>query len=88
MVASTAASAGVGLDELGASLAVLTRNGVKTENAVTAVNQIILSFLKPSADASKYARELGFEMSSATLKAEDFGVPQRRRRVSPPASKR
>ena len=57
--ASTAASAGVGLDELGAALATLTRAGVQTENAVTAVNQIILSFLKPSAEATKYARELG-----------------------------
>jgi len=86
MVASTAASAGVGLDELGASLAVLTRNGVKTENAVTAVNQIILSFLKPSAEASKYARELGFEMSSATLKAEGLqGVFERIKDLPPDA---
>ena len=41
LVVSTAASAGVGFDELGASLATLTRNGVRTENAVTAVNAII-----------------------------------------------
>ena len=76
----------MGLDELGASLAVLTRNGVKTENAVTAVNQIILSFLKPSSDASKYARELGFEMSSATLKAEGLqGVFERIKDLPPDA---
>ena len=86
MVASTAASAGVNLDELGASLAVLTRNGVKTENAVTAVNQIILSFLKPSAEATKYARELGFEMSSATLKSEGLrGVFERIAKLPPDA---
>ncbi|MCK4602196.1 MAG: phage tail tape measure protein, partial [Phycisphaerae bacterium] len=70
MVASTASSAGVGLDELGAALATLTRAGVKTENAVTAVNQIVMSFLKPSKEAAEYARQLGFEMSSATLQSE------------------
>jgi len=70
LVVSTAASAGVGFEELSASLAVLTRNGVRTENAVTAVNAIIATFLKPSAEAAAYAQKLGFEMSTATLQAE------------------
>lgn len=68
LVASTAASAGVGLDELGAGLAVLTRSGVKTENAVTAVNAIVASFLKPTDDAAKYAKTLGFELNTLTIK--------------------
>ncbi len=86
MVASTAASAGVDLDELGAALATLTRNGVKTENAVTAVNQIVMSFLKPSKQAADYARELGFEMSSVTLQSEGLvGVFEKISKLPPDA---
>ena len=86
MVASTASSAGVGLDELGAALATLTRAGVKTENAVTAVNQIIMAFLKPSKEAAKYARQLGFEMSSVTLQTEGIeGVFKRISKLPPDA---
>ncbi|MGD9126794.1 MAG: phage tail tape measure protein [Planctomycetia bacterium] len=70
LVATTAATAGVSTEELGAALATMTRNGVKTDNAITAVQAIISSFLKPAAEASDYARTLGFEMSVTTLQAE------------------
>ncbi|MFA6715949.1 MAG: phage tail tape measure protein [Victivallaceae bacterium] len=70
MVATTAASAGVPLEELGAAIATMTRNGVKTENAVTALNAIISTFLKPTDEAAAYAKKLGFEMSSAAIKSE------------------
>jgi TP901 family phage tail tape measure protein len=70
MVATTAATAGVSTEQLGAALATMTRNGVKTDNAITAVSAIISSFLKPTDEAAEYARSLGFEMSSATLQAE------------------
>jgi hypothetical protein len=48
----------------------MTRNGVKTENAVTALNAIISTFLKPTDEAAAYAKTLGFEMSSAAIKSE------------------
>gem|GEM_PF-2160166 len=70
MVATIASTAGVSLDEMGAALATMTRNGVKTDNAVTALNAIISSFLKPTSEATEYARSLGFAMSSATLQSE------------------
>ncbi|MCK4982809.1 MAG: phage tail tape measure protein, partial [Victivallaceae bacterium] len=70
MVATTAASAGVDLEELGAAIAMMTRNGVKTERAVTALNAIISTFLKPTDEAAAYAKKLGFEMSSAAIKSE------------------
>ena len=86
MVISTAASAGVPLEEVGAVLATLTRNGVQTENAVTALNSIIMQFLKPSADAVKLSKELGFEMNSATIHAEGLaGVFQRISKLPPDA---
>jgi len=86
MVASTAASAGVGLEELGAALATLTRHGVQTQNAVTAVNQIVMTFLKPSKEAAETARQLGFKMSAATLHSEGLaGVFEKISRLSPDA---
>ena len=78
MVASTASSAGVGLDELGAALGTLARAGVRTGNPVTAVNQIILSFLKPSEEAAEYARQGGFSHILESKKGPDIGRGSRR----------
>jgi len=84
LVASTAASAGVSLEEFGAALATMTRNGVRTENAVTALNAILSTFMKPSKEAADLARRLGFEMSAATLKTEGLaGVFQRIASLNP-----
>jgi TP901 family phage tail tape measure protein len=89
MVASTAASANVPLEELGAAIATMTRNGVKTDNAVTALTSIIAAFLKPSKEAAAYAKTLGFEMSSATIKAEGLkGVFERIQKLPPDAVSR
>ena len=89
MVASTAASANVPLEELGAAIATMTRNGVKTDNAVTALTSIIAAFLKPSKEAAAYAKSLGFEMSSATIKAEGLkGVFERIKKLPPDAISR
>ncbi|MAX26004.1 MAG: phage tail tape measure protein [Phycisphaeraceae bacterium] len=86
MVASTAASAGLPLDELGAMIATLTRNGLRTTTAIDSVNGIIRSFLKPGDEAAKVARELGFEMSTATLQSEGLrGVFERISQLPPDA---
>jgi len=78
MVASTAASAGLSMEELGASVAVLTRAGVRTENAITAVNRIVATFLKTTPASAKAAKDLGFSLDTATLKAEGLaGVFER-----------
>ncbi len=86
LVATTAASAGVGLDEFGASIATMTRRGIKTENAITALNAIIATFLKPTDEAAKYAKTLGFELSSATIKSEGLkGVFEKIAKLPPDA---
>lgn len=69
-VASVAASAGVSLEETGAFLALLTRNGLSTANAVTSLRGIITSFLKPTDDARKVADQYGLSLSAATLESE------------------
>ena len=83
-VVTIAASAGVSFEELGAALAVMTRSGVQTDNAITALNAIISSFLKPSAEGATYARQLGFELSSATIQAEGLAGVFRRIAGLPP----
>lgn len=83
-VASIASSAGVSLEEMGAMLATMTRNGIRTEHAINALTAIISGFLKPSDEAAKLARTLGFEMSSTTLKAEGLrGVFERIKSLPP-----
>jgi TP901 family phage tail tape measure protein len=84
MVASTAASAGLPLDELGAMIATLTRNGLRTTTAIDSVNGILRSFLKPSSEATALAKQLGFEMNTTTLKTEGLhGVMEKLAKLPP-----
>jgi len=69
-VAATAAQSGVSLDELLAVIATTTRAGISADQAMTAVVGAIRSFLKPSEEGAKRAKELGFELSTATLRAD------------------
>ena len=85
-VATIASTAGVSLEELGGTIATLTKNGVKTENAITAVNAIISSFLKPTDEGAQYAKTLGFELNSTTLASEGLlGVFERLNQLPPDA---
>lgn len=85
-VASIASASGLSLDELGAAIATLTRNGVQTEQAMSAIGAVLATFLKPTDESARAARELGFEMSAATLQSEGlFGVAQRLAGLPPDA---
>ena len=68
--AATAAIAGVSLDELLASISTITRAGISSDQAMTAVIGTIRSFLKPTDEGAALAKDLGFELNTATLKAE------------------
>jgi TP901 family phage tail tape measure protein len=69
-MATIAATAGVSLDELGAIFATITRNGVQTEEAVTAINAILSTFLSPSKEAADLAEQLGINLSVSALQGE------------------
>lgn len=69
-VSSLAASAGLSLDEFGAAIALLTRNGVKTENALTAVQAVLSTVLKPASEAAAEAKSLGLEMDTTALRTK------------------
>jgi TP901 family phage tail tape measure protein len=68
-VASTAAIAGLSLEEVGASIATMTRAGLQADIAITSLRALLMSFLKPTEGAVKAARDFDLELSSATLRA-------------------
>jgi len=85
-VTSTAAAAGISMEEAGAAIATMTRNGLKTDMAVTALTNILKEFLAPTDDASAAARKYGIELTSATLRSEGLlGVMRKLAGASPEA---
>jgi TP901 family phage tail tape measure protein len=68
-VATLAASSGLSFDELGASIATLTRAGINTDEAMTAIRGVLNNFLSPAKEAREAAAKLGFELNTTTLKS-------------------
>jgi TP901 family phage tail tape measure protein len=69
-VAPMAANAGVSIDELFGAISSLTLQGVKTTEAVTQIKATISALIKPSKEASDYAKSLGIEFNLAGLEAK------------------
>jgi TP901 family phage tail tape measure protein len=67
---ATAHAAGISLQEAGAAFATMTRNGLKADLAVTALNGIMAEFLKPSKDGKEAAAEFGLELSTTALRSK------------------
>ncbi|MTD32510.1 phage tail tape measure protein [Paludibacterium denitrificans] len=59
LVLPTAKAGGVSFEELGAALAVLTKNGYQTPQAITAVNGAIYQLSAPTGEAKEKLRALG-----------------------------
>lgn len=66
------ASAGLGLDELLASVATLTKSGTPTSVAMTQMRQAIVALQNPNAVLSKTINELGYETGQAMLDAHGY----------------
>ena len=71
-VAPTAAATGVSIDEVLASVASLTANGIATSEAITGLKAALSNVIKPSSEATKLADELGIEFSAAGIQAKGF----------------
>jgi TP901 family phage tail tape measure protein len=71
-VAPTAKQAGVEIEEVGAALAAMTASGLSTQEAGTGLTALMLSFVKPTAEASEKARELGVELSASAIETKGF----------------
>ena len=67
-VSALAATAGLSFDDLGATIATLTRSGIQTELAMTGVRSMITQIIKPSDDARKVAAEFGLVLDANTHK--------------------
>lgn len=66
-------SAGTNIDELMAGMASLTKNGLKTDEAVTNFKGILTSVIKPTKEAAETAKELGIDFSVSAIKSKGFG---------------
>lgn len=69
-VATVANMAGVSMEELGAMVATLTRSGVATDRAMTAILGTLRAFLKASDESAETAEIFGVAMNTATLRTE------------------
>jgi len=68
-----AAQLKTGTDELFASLAVLTSQGIGTSEAITGLKAVYAGILKPTADATKAAQAMGLDFSATALRAKGLG---------------
>lgn len=64
-----ASQLGVSTEELFASMATLTKNGIKTSEAVTGLKAAYSNILKPSKQASDLAESLGLNFNAAHLQS-------------------
>lgn len=71
-VAPVAKVAGVSIEELGATIATLTANGIKTSESVTAVKAALSNVIKPSKEAGETAKELGIDFSVAAIQTKGW----------------
>ncbi len=67
-VASTAAVAGLNIDEMFAAIATMTRGGFSAEEATTSLMATLTAFIRPSKAAKKAAKGFGLELTAAALK--------------------
>ncbi len=73
-VTAIAARAGVSLKDLGASTAALTLGGLKTEEAMTALRQVIVSIAKPTEQSKEAIAELNLEFFNEDVLRQRGGL--------------
>jgi TP901 family phage tail tape measure protein len=71
-IAPIAAKAGVRLEEMNAGLATITKTGLSTDEAATALRATITAILKPTGDVRRAAEDLGVDFSTAALQTKGF----------------
>lgn len=72
-VTPTAAAAGVSFEELNAGVAILTRNGIATSEAVTGLKAAFSNIIKPTSEAQEAAKALGLDFSVTALQSKGLG---------------
>lgn len=72
MVASIAASANISFDAVNAAVVAMTKGGLSTDVAVTALRATIMSIIKPSKELATIFKKHGFESGAAAIEVLDF----------------
>jgi TP901 family phage tail tape measure protein len=72
-VTPIASALNVSFDELVASIAALSKQGISTAESVTGVRAILASVAKPTKEATDLAEQLGLQFNAAGLQAKGFG---------------
>lgn len=70
LVATSASTLGVSLDELLAAVSAATTAGIRTNQSYTGLAAVLAAVSKPTADAAKESKRLGIEFSLSALKAK------------------
>ena len=73
-VISTASAAGVTFEEVSAGFATMTKGGISTAESATALNQVMLSFIKPGEEMASMISKLGYESGSAAIESDGFST--------------
>lgn len=71
-VLPAAATMGVGIKQVGASISTLTKEGQSGSNAVTNINAALTAFIKPSKAMKGVLKELGYETSQQLIQQHGF----------------
>jgi TP901 family phage tail tape measure protein len=66
-VIPTAAQMGISIEEIGAAMATMTKFTLSTQEATVALNQTLLSILKPTDQAAALAEKMGLNFSKAGI---------------------
>ena len=66
----TAAQLNVGLDSLTSAIAAMTIGGISADNAITYLNQVLVSVLNPTKEAKEEAAKYGLELSQTALQTK------------------
>ena len=75
-VIPTASTLNIGLEQVSAAIAVMTKAGIKSEEAVTSLNASFVSLLKPQGASLKLAKQYGIELSKAGIEAKEGGFQE------------
>lgn len=66
-VVGTAAQAGISFETVSAAIATMTKQGISGSEAVTSLNQVIVSLIKPSEDLASAIESMGYTSGQAML---------------------
>lgn len=72
-VAVPASQLGIGIDEIQASIAAITIQGVRSEEALTLIRNVILKLIRPTDEMKRIFSELGVATAEAGIAAFGFG---------------